>query len=121
MTLDLVILSPNGVVYEGQVSEAYFPLGNGPIGIYPGHTPYLGQLKPSGVIKIKEVSFPRFFAVKHGALQVKPDNKVIVVTENAVEASSEEEAIELAKGPSFSIKLDEKDVEKAEAKIAQNK
>lgn len=120
MTLDLVILSPNGVVYEGQVTEAYFPLGNGPIGIYPGHTPYLGQLKPAGVIKIKEVSFPRFFAVKHGALQVKPDNKVIVVTENAVEASSEEEAIKLANGPSFSIKLDEKDVEKAEVKIAQN-
>lgn len=120
MTLNLVILSPNGVVYQGEVTEAYFPLGNGPIGIYPGHTPYLGQLKPSGVIKIKEVSFPRFFAVKHGALEVKPDNKVIVVTENAVEASSEEEALKLAEGPSFTINLEDTDIKKAKAKLAKN-
>ncbi len=119
MTLNLVILSPNGVVYQGDVSEAYFPLGNGPIGIYPGHTPYLGQLKQSGVIKIKEVTFPRFFAVKHGALEVKPDNKVIVVTENAVEASSYEEALKLAEGPSFKINLEEKEVKQAEVKLAQ--
>ena len=109
MDLNLVILTPGGVAFEGPCSEAYFPSSKGPLGILPGYTSIVAELANTGVIKITVIDKTRFFSVWHGVLEVKPD-KIVCLTENAIEAASEEEALELIKGVSFHLDKNEKDV-----------
>jgi F-type H+-transporting ATPase subunit epsilon len=114
----LMILTPNGLVYEGEVLEGYFPTIEGPLGILPGHTPYLAQLAESGVIRLKEANGNlRYFAVHEGALEVRPD-KTIVLSESCVSSASLEAANALLSSTSGPQKAGEKDVERAAAALA---
>jgi F0F1-type ATP synthase epsilon subunit len=97
MNLDLVILSPEGVVYEGEVLSLYVPSEKGPLGILPGYTPTIAPLR-DGVGKaldaLKKTAF--YFVCFGGALEVKPDG-VVVSSPEARLFPKEEEAVEALK------------------------
>jgi F-type H+-transporting ATPase subunit epsilon len=117
--MELLILTPNGIAFEGECDELYLPTTRGPLGIMRGYTPVVGELKPTGVAKITSFGKSRFFALWHGAVEVKPDDKIVVLSETALEADSEEEALELIKGRPLTIDKDEEDVKVASAKLKQ--
>jgi F-type H+-transporting ATPase subunit epsilon len=117
--MELLILTPNGIAFEGECDELYLPTTRGPMGIMRGYTPVVGELKPTGVAKITSFGKSRFFALWHGAVEVKPDDKIVVLSETALEADSEEEALELIKGRPLTINKDEEDVKVASAKLKQ--
>ncbi len=117
--MELLILTPNGIAFEGECDELYLPTTRGPMGIMRGYTPVVGELKPTGVAKITSFGKSRFFALWHGAVEVKPDDKIVVLSETALEADSEEEALELIKGRPLTIDKDEEDVKVASAKLKQ--
>lgn len=117
--LSVLILTPCGVVYEGECEEAYFPSSTGLLGILPNHTPYVASLAARGVISLRVGSSELFFAVWSGALEVKPE-KTIVLTERCEKASSREAAEGLlSKVPASSPKQNE-DVRKAEVAITNS-
>ena len=49
--MELLILTPNGIAFEGECDELYLPTTRGPMGIMRGYTPVVGELKPTGVAK----------------------------------------------------------------------
>jgi F-type H+-transporting ATPase subunit epsilon len=91
--VNLTILSPKGLLYEGEVKEVYVPSSSGPLGILPGHTPYIASLNSKGgVLKLAEASTNNelFFVIYGGALEVKKD-KTFVLCEEGNRVSSFEE------------------------------
>ena len=117
--MELLILTPNGIAFEGECDEVYLPTTRGPMGIMEDYTPVVGELRPTGVAKITSLGKSVFFALWHGAVEVKPDNEIIVLSETAIKATSEEEALELIKGRPLTIEKDEEDVKVASAKLKQ--
>jgi F-type H+-transporting ATPase subunit epsilon len=88
----LTLLTPQGVAFDGEVTEAYFPSTQGPLGVLPGHTPYVAVLAANGVIRLKTPDKKElFFVIHNGVVEVRPD-KTIALTENSLAASSEEVA-----------------------------
>lgn len=84
----LTILTPHGVMFDGEVTEAYFPSTQGPLGILPGHTPYVAVLASNGVIRLKTSDKKElFFVIHYGVVEVRPD-KTIALSENCLVASS---------------------------------
>ncbi len=89
--LNLLVLTPLGKAYDGNVDEVYVETSKGVLGILPKHTPLLSTLADRGVMKIKKGKEILYFSLYHGAIEVKPD-RTIVLTESAFKADSEEEA-----------------------------
>ena len=113
----LTLLTPQGLVYEGEVLEAYFPTVQGPLGVLPGHTPFIAQLAPAGVIRLKDArGFPLYFAVRQGAVEIRPD-KTIALSEECVKSSSLEAAQAYLDQRTSPTSSDEKDVARAQAAL----
>ncbi len=93
MSFSLILVTPSGVSYDGEVNYCYIPASNGPIGILPGHTPFIGRITPTGgVVHFQETNGKvRYFGVKNGAAEVKKE-KTLILSESAKEFSSLEEA-----------------------------
>lgn len=89
-TVHVVIISPNGIAYEGECSEAYFPAEKGPIGILPGHTTFIAPLAEKGIARLKSEGRYIYFGIKGGALQVRED-KTICLALSCFEGKNEEE------------------------------
>lgn len=94
--LSLVLLTPFGKVFEGEAKAIYAPSINGPLGILREHTPLIAELAPKGVLKVETSEKNLYFALFHGAVEVMPD-RVIILSEEALIAFDEEEAIALSK------------------------
>ncbi len=114
--LNLVILTPLGKVFEGEVDEVIVPSAQGALGILPSHTPLISTLAPKGVLKAIKGKESIFFALYHGALEVKTD-RVIVLSESAFRAASEEEAKAFLSRGREPLKFDDKTVEIGEKYI----
>lgn len=117
MSFPLLILSPSGIVYEGNVSVVYVPTAVGPVGILPGHTPLIDRInEKGGIIHFEdEGGKTHYCAVKNGAVKVSKE-KVLVLSTFAVEAPSEEKAKDAL--ASFSLAHGEK-IEENDVKLAQ--
>jgi len=90
--ITLTILTPQGLAYEGEVEEVYVPTSKGPLGVLPGHTPYIAVLADEGILHFHtEDKNERYFVLRYGALEVKPD-KTIVLTNLALSAETLEQA-----------------------------
>jgi len=87
----LTIVSSLGLVYDGECEELYCPAETGPLGILPGHTPYIASIASRGILSIKNDGKTTYYLVYHGALEVKPD-KVLVIVERALAYGALEEA-----------------------------
>ncbi len=97
-TIELKIVTPEKVVYDGEVEGVSFPTVEGEITVLPGHIPIISAIKP-GELKIKKSGKVEFFAVTKGVIEV--DGKRITMLADAAEKAED---------------IDEKRAEEARAK-----
>jgi len=101
-TLLCEIVTPERVIYAGEVAMVIVPTVDGEVGILPLHAPLVATLK-SGEIRVR---YPdnevEWFAVSGGYIQVC-DDKVIILADQAVMSSKIDverarKALELTQG-----------------------
>ena len=89
-TYQLSIITPNGKVFDDQVESLVAPGVAGSLGVLAGHAPIVVSLK-KGPFTVKKGNNERFYAVSAGILEVRGQNRVIVLCDYAVEQHSLEE------------------------------
>ncbi len=106
-TIHIEIVTPQGLIYEGNIKSATLPGSEGEFGILPNHASLVTLLK-AGVIEIvKEDDAVEMIAINWGYIKVD-ENKTTILADGAVAISgtevskSIEEAKELIKSMSDS-------------------
>ena len=84
--LELKIVTPEKVVYDGFVESVSFPTVEGEITILPNHIPIISAIKP-GELKIKKEGSYEYFSVTKGVIEM--DGKMITVLIDAAERAEE--------------------------------
>jgi F-type H+-transporting ATPase subunit epsilon len=79
--LNVSVISPEAVLYEGSTESVVAPAFDGQVGILTGHAPMM-TLLGKGVLRLGAQGSGQRFNVEGGFLQVV-DNVVRVVTEKA--------------------------------------
>jgi F-type H+-transporting ATPase subunit epsilon len=79
--LNVSVISPESVIFEGAVDSVVAPAFDGEIGILQGHAPLM-TLLGKGVLRLGSAAANQRFTIEGGFLQVA-DNAVRVVTEKA--------------------------------------
>jgi F-type H+-transporting ATPase subunit epsilon len=88
--LRLEVVSPDGLVFEGDVAMVVVPSTEGEMGILPRHAPLVAQLT-IGELRVKTLSSETIsLAVADGFVKVQTD-KVIVLADDAELASEIDE------------------------------
>jgi F-type H+-transporting ATPase subunit epsilon len=82
--LNVSVISPEALVFEGSAESVVVPAFDGEVGILTGHAPMM-TLLGRGTLRIGAGAGARTFAIEGGFLQVVA-NAVRVVTERAVAA-----------------------------------
>ena len=73
MTMHLNIVSAEEEIFSGTVESVFVPLLSGEVGIYPRHTPLIGEIKPGEiVVRSDEGENEQHFFVSGGILEVQP-------------------------------------------------
>jgi F-type H+-transporting ATPase subunit epsilon len=85
MPLQLEIVTPEKLAYEGEVDSVQLPGSEGELGVLPHHAPLISTLG-AGELRLRKGGEEEFFAIVGGFLQVLPD-KVVVMAETADMAS----------------------------------
>jgi F-type H+-transporting ATPase subunit epsilon len=89
--LRLEVVSPDGLVFEGDVAMVVVPATGGEIGILPRHAPLVAQLA-IGELRVRTLGNETIsLAVADGFVKVQTD-KVIVLADDAELASDIDEA-----------------------------
>lgn len=102
----LEVVSPQGVIYEGEASSISLPTYNGIITVLPHHAPLFTKLS-EGEIGIKKGNDEITIVTAGGFLEVK-ENSVHVLSDYAVRAESIEVARAEAKKKQAEEKLKQK-------------
>jgi F-type H+-transporting ATPase subunit epsilon len=85
MPLQLEIVTPEKLAYQGEVDSVQLPGSEGELGVLPHHAPLVSTLG-RGELRLRKGGEDEFFAIVGGFLQVLPD-KVVVMAETADMAS----------------------------------
>lgn len=85
-SLELKIVTPEKIIYDGVVDGVSFPTVEGEITILPGHIPLISAMKP-GELKIRKGKEYEYLAVTKGVLEM--DGKTITVLTDAAEFAEE--------------------------------
>jgi F-type H+-transporting ATPase subunit epsilon len=85
MPLHLIITTPQGIAYQGEVAYVQLQTESGPIGVYPKHRAVVSALRP-GVSTILHDGKEQFLATGTGYVEILHDT-VTVLTEIAVPAA----------------------------------
>ena len=95
MTMHLNIVSAEEEIFSGTVESVFVPLLSGEVGIYPRHTPLIGEIKPGEiVVRSDEGENERHFFVSGGILEVQP-HVVTVLSDTAIRAKDLDESVAL--------------------------
>jgi F-type H+-transporting ATPase subunit epsilon len=78
---EVEILTPEGEVFNGEVSQVSTRTAGGEIGILANHAPLLAALKPAELRLYEGGSEPRRYAQAHGWLQVFGNHARLLVEE----------------------------------------
>lgn len=121
--LKLTIVTPEGPIFEDQVSEVYLPGDEGEIGIKPQHTAVMEMIQP-GELRILQGGSEKYLAVGEGFAEILQD-QVNVMTEGAVDSSEIDEAevqkaIERAEAALKDETLDDDAADEAQMLIARS-
>lgn len=81
-TIHLEIVTPERLVLESDVDSVQIPGLDGEMGILPGHTPLISQLKPAGMLTYVSNGSSTQIVVDEGFVEVMPD-RVKVLAEHA--------------------------------------
>lgn len=76
----LEIITPELTVFKGEVKYVEAPSLVGSLGILPGHTPLLAELK-SGTVRVKQPQKENSYNVSEGFIEILPDKVRILVEE----------------------------------------
>ncbi|HEX7680416.1 MAG TPA: ATP synthase F1 subunit epsilon [Thermoanaerobaculia bacterium] len=82
--LNVSVISPEAMVFEGQADSVVVPAFDGEVGILTGHAPMMSLLG-RGTLRVGTGAAAKAFDIEGGFLQVVA-NEVRVVTEKAVAA-----------------------------------
>ncbi len=82
--LKVSVISPESVLFDGEVASVVAPAFDGEVGILQDHAPMM-TLLGNGVLRLGGASAEKKFAIEGGFLQVV-ENNVRIVTEKAVSA-----------------------------------
>ena len=95
MTMHLNIVSAEEEIFSGTVESVFIPLVSGEVGIYPRHTPLIGEIKPGEiVVRSDEGENEQHFFVSGGILEVQP-HVVTVLSDTAIRAKDLDESVAL--------------------------
>lgn len=90
-TVQCDIVSAEDEIFSGEIQFVSVTGSLGELGIYPGHTPLLTELKPGPVELRKQNGEHEVFYVSGGFFEVQPA-KVIVLADTALRAGDLDEA-----------------------------
>ena len=113
-TFRFELVSPERLVFAGEVSQVDVPGEEGDFGVFAGHAPYIATLKP-GVLTIYGDGGPQRIVVRGGFAEVGPSG-LTVLAEQAVPAS-EIDAAAIAQA----VKDAEEDLADADNDVARDK
>jgi len=95
MTMHLNIVSAEEEIFSGTVEAVFVPLLSGEVGIYPRHTPLIGEIKPGEIIvRSEESENEQHFFVSGGILEVQP-HVITVLSDTAIRAKDLDESVAL--------------------------
>jgi len=77
--LYLAILTPEQILYEGEVLWAQVPLMDGLVGVWPGHAPLVGRIA-SGMVEYATVEGIETVTVVDGVLRVDEGRAIVLVS-----------------------------------------
>ena len=117
--IELRIITPERVFYEGVAEMVEFNTTEGEIGVYPGHIPLTVIVKP-GVLRIHEKDGERIAALHSGFAEILPD-KISILAEviewpDEIDEKRAEEALQRAK-ERLKNKYENLDVARAETAL----
>jgi F-type H+-transporting ATPase subunit epsilon len=113
-TFHFELVSPERLVFAGEVSQVDVPGEEGDFGVLAGHTPYIATLKP-GVLTIYGDGGPQRIVVQGGFAEVGPTG-LTVLAEQAV-PTAEIDAAMIAQA----IKDTEEDLADADNDVSRDK
>jgi len=80
--IHLEVVTPERKVFEADVDSVEIPGLDGELGILPGHTQLVSQLKPAGLLTYHIADEKGQMSISSGFVEVNPD-KVIVLADHA--------------------------------------
>ena len=121
-TIQVDVVSAEELIFSGQAEFVVLPGVVGELGILPGHTPLLTQIKPGAVrMKLPGVEAEEFVFVQGGFLEVQPQ-LVTVLADTAIRAKDLDEvaALEAKKAAEEAMqnKTSGEEIAQAEAELA---
>ena len=121
MTMHIDIVSAEEEIFSGTVEAVFAPLISGEVGIYPRHTPMIGELK-AGEVRVRNGEDEDSYFVSGGILEVQP-HVITVLSDTAIRAHDLNEATALeAKRQAEEAMEDRKtdlDFARAQAELAE--
>jgi F-type H+-transporting ATPase subunit epsilon len=67
--LNISLVSPTHLAFEGQADHVYMPAYEGKIGIFPGHSSFMFRLKP-GIVEVASTTRTQYFFIEGGFAQI---------------------------------------------------
>lgn len=118
--IELKIVTPERVLYEGSVEGVSIPTVEGEITVLPGHLPVISAIK-AGELKIKKEGNYEYFSITRGVAEIS-GNSIVILTEAAeraeeVDEKRAEEARKKAKDLMDKVKVDEEGYADAVAQL----
>lgn len=89
MSLDIVSAESN--VYSSEVSFVAVTGAQGELGIYPGHTALITQIKPGQVQAVLPTGEDALFFISGGVIEIQPD-AITILADTAARADDLDEA-----------------------------
>lgn len=84
-SLQLKIVTPDGVIYDSLASGVSLPTAMGEITVLAHHQPIIAVLA-AGEVRVRQGEEFIFMSVSSGVIEVRPDNSVYVLAETAERA-----------------------------------
>ncbi|MFH1292098.1 MAG: F0F1 ATP synthase subunit epsilon [bacterium] len=84
-TLKFKIITPEKIVYEDDIFQVTIPTSDGEITVLANHIPLVSVLKAGDLI-IKDKNDQHHIAIAGGFLEVKSNNQIIILADNAERA-----------------------------------
>ncbi len=80
-TIAIEVITPENAVYKDAAEFVLIPARRGPMGVLPGHAPFIGRLS-GGSIRIEAAGRFQQVLVGNGVFEVSPD-KIMVMADTA--------------------------------------
>jgi F-type H+-transporting ATPase subunit epsilon len=113
-TFHFELVSPERLLFAGDVDQVDVPGEEGEFGVFAGHAPYVATLKP-GLLTIYGEGEPRRIVVRGGLAEVGPTGLTVLAEQAVPVAELDPQMI------AQSIKDTEEDIADAENDVARDK